>query len=212
MIVIIDYQMGNIKNVSYALHYLGYNVKISDEPETIKKAKGLILPGVGAFHDAIQVLREKKLDNTIKEMVEKGKPFLGICLGMQLLFSYSEENGRHQGLGLMPGRVVRFSRQLRVPHLGWNQVQYYPNYNKSDSVLFSGIQNNCYFYFLHSYYCVPEKDDVILAQSDYHELFVSAVSRENVFGVQFHPEKSSSQGLSILKNFGEICNADYSSN
>lgn len=212
MIVIIDYHMGNVKNVSYALGYLGYKVKISDEPETIKKARGLILPGVGAFHDAIQVLREKKLDIVIKEMIEGGKPFLGICLGMQLLFSYSEENGRHQGLGLIPGRVVRFSNQYRVPHLGWNQVKYYSKNSKSDSVLFSSIQDNHYFYFLHSYYCVPEEDNVILAQSNYHELFVSAVGRENVFGVQFHPEKSSTQGLNILKNFGEICNAHYPGN
>jgi imidazole glycerol-phosphate synthase subunit HisH len=212
MIVIIDYHMGNIKNVSYALGYLGYKVKISDEPETIKKARGLILPGVGAFRDAAQVLREKKLDIIIQEMVERGKPFLGICLGMQLLFSYSEENGRHQGLGLIPGRVVRFSREFRVPHLGWNQVKYYSNNNKSEVTLFSGIQDNYYFYFLHSYYCIPDQNDVILAQSDYHNLFVSAVLRENIFGVQFHPEKSSSQGLNILKNFGEICNANYSGN
>jgi glutamine amidotransferase len=212
MIVIIDYQMGNIKSVQNALYYLGYNVKISDKPEIIRKAKGLILPGVGAFRDAAQVLRGKKLDIIIKEMVEKGKPFLGICLGMQLLFSYSEENGKHQGLGLISGRVVRFSNHYRVPHLGWNQVQYYSKTIKNNITLFSGIGDNSYFYFLHSYHCLPDKRDVVLAQTDYHKLFVSSVHKENIFGVQFHPEKSSSQGLKLLKNFGEICNANYSGN
>ena len=209
MIVIIDYQMGNIKNVKHALNYLGYSVKISDIPEVIKEARGLILPGVGAFRDAAQVLREKKLDTIIKEMVEKGKPFLGICLGMQLLFSYSEENGRHQGLGLIPGKVVRFPEKFRVPHLGWNQVRYY---SKNDISLFSGIGDNSYFYFLHSYHCIPDKADVVLTKTDYHKLFVSSIHKDNIFGVQFHPEKSSSQGLNILKNFGEICNANYSGN
>jgi len=210
MIVIIDYEMGNIKNVHHALTYLGYRVEISDNPELIKKARGLILPGVGAFRDAVKVLKEKQLDRMIKEMVEKGKPFLGICLGMQLLFSYSEENGLFQGLGLIPGKVVRFPKALRVPHLGWNQVHYCLNGDGDKKVLFSGIKNDSYFYFLHSYYCIPDKEDTILTQSDYHQLFVSSVHRDNVFGVQFHPEKSSSQGLNLLKNFGEICHADYS--
>jgi len=210
MIVIIDYQMGNIKNVHHALNHLGYRVKISDKPEVIKKASGLILPGVGAFRDAVKVLKEKRLDKVIKEMVEKGKPFLGICLGMQLLFSHSEENGLYQGLGLIPGKVVRFPEQFRVPHLGWNQVHYHFKDQEKDKALFSGIENASYFYFLHSFYCIPDEEDTVLTRTDYQQLFVSSIGKENVFGVQFHPEKSSSQGLNLLKNFGEMCIADYS--
>lgn len=210
MIVIIDYQMGNIKSVQHALNYLGYKVQISDNPGVIKEAKGLILPGVGAFCDAIKILKKKKLDTVIKQMVEKGMPFLGICLGMQLLFSYSEENGLFKGLDLIPGKVVRFPKRLRVPHLGWNQIQYFSNNNSSEKVLFSGIKDKSYFYFLHSYYCIPDKKDTILTQTYYDDLFTSSVCSQNVFGVQFHPEKSSLQGLSLLKKFGGICNADYS--
>ncbi len=212
MIIIIDYEMGNIKNVHHALVYLGYRAKISDKPEEIREASGIILPGVGAFRDAIKVLAGKKLDKVIKEMIEKGKPFLGICLGMQLLFSSSEENGIYQGLGLIPGRVVRFPEQFRVPHLGWNQVHYRCNEGQKKAALFSGIKNDSYFYFLHSYYCIPDEENTVLAQSDYRQLFVSSVHKKNVFGVQFHPEKSSSQGLNLLKNFGEICIDYYSGN
>ncbi len=212
MIVIIDYEMGNIKNVQHALTHLGYKVIISDKPEEISKASGLILPGVGAFRDAIDVLAKKRLDRVIKEMVEEGMPFLGICLGMQLLFSCSEENGLYQGLDLIPGRVVRFPEQFRVPHLGWNQVSYHFNKKEDGVSLFSGIKNNSYFYFLHSYYCIPDEKDTMLTQTDYHKLFTSSVHKKNVFAVQFHPEKSSFQGLNLLKNFGEICNANYSGN
>jgi len=210
MIVIIDYQMGNIKSVQHALDYLGYKVQISNNPEVIKEARGLILPGVGAFCDAIKVLKDKKLDVVIKQMVGKGMPFLGICLGMQLLFSYSEENGLYKGLDLIPGKVVRFPEKMRVPHLGWNQIQFFPDANNCSRSLFSGIKNNSYFYFLHSYYCIPDNKDVILTKTYYENDFASAVFIKNIFGVQFHPEKSSLQGLSLLKKFGEICNADYS--
>ena len=212
MIVIIDYEMGNIKNVQHALAHLGFEVIISDKHTEIKKASGLILPGVGAFRDAIDVLVKKRLDLIIKEMVELGKPFLGICLGMQLLFSYSEENGLYQGLDIIPGKVVRFPEQFRVPHLGWNQVYYHYNQRGNNLSLFSGIKNNSYFYFIHSYYCVPDENDTVLTQTDYHKIFTSSVHKENVFAVQFHPEKSSSQGLNLLKNFGEICNDNYSGN
>lgn len=208
--MIIDYQMGNIKSVHHALTYLGYRTKISDEPDDIAQALGIILPGVGAFRDAAKVLSEKGLDIVIKKMIEQGKPFLGICLGMQLLFSYSEENGFYQGLGIIPGKVVRFPRQVKVPHLGWNQVHCLRKEKDKPDLLFSGIKNESYFYFLHSYYCIPDEEEVIIAQSDYHQCFVSSVQRKNVFGVQFHPEKSSTQGLKLLKNFGEIC-IDYHS-
>jgi len=211
-IVIIDYHLGNIKSIQHALNYLGYKIKISNCREEIRKSTGIILPGVGAFRDAIKILRERELDKLIKDEIKNGKPFLGICLGMQLLFSYSEENGFYQGLGIIPGKVVRFSIQSRVPHLGWNQVNYYFKEESKASCLFSGISDKSYFYFVHSYYCVPEKEELVLAESDYQHTFVSAVSRDNVFGVQFHPEKSSIQGLKLLNNFGEICYGNNTSN
>lgn len=207
MIVIIDYQMGNIKNVYHALSYLGYRVKISDIPEEIMKADGIILPGVGAFRDAIKVLSEKRIDKVIQDKIKDNKPFLGICLGMQLLFSYSEENGLFRGLDILPGRVVRFPEKYKVPHLGWNQV--YRREGKQNH-LFSGINNNRYFYFLHSYYCIPDIEEIILTRTSYHQHFASSVRWKNVFGVQFHPEKSSYQGLTLLKNFGEMCIENHS--
>ncbi len=210
-IVLIDYQMGNIKSVEKALTYLGYPVKLSDGIEEIKEAMGVILPGVGAYRDAIKVLMEKGLDKALREVVAQNKPFLGICLGMQLLFSYSEENGLYQGLDIIPGRVVRFSQGQRIPHLGWNQLYYREKELERDCNLFSGIKNGSNFYFLHSYYCIPESEEVIKARSYYEQPFVSVVSKNRLFGVQFHPEKSSTQGLRLLKNFGEMCLAYYSS-
>jgi len=211
MIIIIDYEMGNLKNVQHALVHLGIEVKISGKLDEIRKASGLILPGVGAFRDAIKVLKEKKLDQVIREKIQQKSPFLGICLGMQLLFTCSEENGLYQGLGLIPGKVVRFPVEYRVPHLGWNQVQECSDGIEDKPSLFTGINNNSYFYFLHSYYCIPDEDSDVLTRTYYHQSFVSSVHRGNVFGVQFHPEKSSSQGLKLLKNFGEFCHDDYSS-
>lgn len=211
-IVIIDYHLGNIKSVQHAFKYLGYRVKVSNRREEIRKSIGIILPGVGAFRDGIKILREKELDKVIEEEIKKGKPFLGICLGMQLLFSHSEENGLYKGLGIISGKVVRFPIQLRIPHLGWNQVNYYFKKDNIGSCLFSGIPDKSYFYFVHSYYCVSERDEAIMTLSDYQHTFVSAVSQDNVFGVQFHPEKSSIQGLRLLKNFGEICYGNYTGN
>ena len=210
MIVIIDYGMGNIKSVQHALAYLGYQVKLSDEPEEITKADGVILPGVGAFPDAIRVLVNKKLDKAIKAFTAQGKPFLGICLGMQLLFSYSDEHGYSKGLDLIPGKVVRFSAPLKVPHLGWNQIVY-PERNTKHFILFQGVKTRSYFYFLHSYYCVPEYKEEEIAFSYYGHYFTSAVRKDNIWGVQFHQEKSSKQGLQVLKKFGEITNDNYSS-
>jgi glutamine amidotransferase len=211
-IVIIDYQMGNIKNVQQAMTHSGFTVEVSDSFKEIEKASGLILPGVGAYRDAIEILAKKGLDRVLKEIIQQGKPILGICLGMQLLFSLSEENGLYPGLDIIPGRVVRFSSTLRVPHLGWNQVYYPGKELREENILFSGIKSGTYFYFVHSYYCIPEKEETIIAHSYYQQCFVSAVRRGRVFGVQFHPEKSSTQGLKLLKNFGEICHAYYSGN
>lgn len=210
MIIIVDYEMGNLKSVQHALVHLGYQAKISDKPDDIQKATGIILPGVGAFRDAIRVLQEKKLDRAIQAGVQQHIPFLGICLGMQLLFTCSEENGLYQGLGLVPGRVVRFPEEYRVPHLGWNQVHHSVNGKEKRSSLFYGIKNDSYFYFLHSYYCIPGEKHDVLTWTDYHQSFISSVRRANVLGVQFHPEKSSSQGLKVLQNFGEMCHDYYS--
>ena len=211
-IIIIDYQMGNIKNVQQAMTHLGFTVEVSDSFKEIEKAGGLILPGVGAYRDAIETLVKKGLDRVVKEIIQQGKPLLGICLGMQLLFSLSEENGLYPGLNIIPGRVVRFSPDLRVPHLGWNQVYYPEKELREENLLFSGIKNGTYFYFVHSYYGIPEQEETIIAKSFYQQGFASAVKKGRVFGVQFHPEKSSAQGLKLLKNFGEICHDYYTSN
>lgn len=210
-IVIVDYQMGNIKSVQKAMTYLGFPVKLSDSITEIEEAMGIILPGVGAYRDAIKILMEKGLDRVIQKVIAQNKPFLGICLGMQLLFSYSKENGFYQGLNIIPGKVVRFSQAQRVPHLGWNQLYYRDKEVERNNSLFSGIKDGSNFYFLHSYYCIPESDEVVFAYSYYEKAFVSVVSKNRVFAVQFHPEKSSTQGLKLLKNFGEICLAYYSS-
>ena len=210
MIVIVDYEMGNLKNVEHALVHLGYQVKISDDPQVIRKATGIILPGVGAFRDAIRVLQKKRLDQVIRERIQQNIPFLGICLGMQLLFTCSEENGLYPGLGIVPGRVVRFPEGYRVPHLGWNQVHHSVKGKEERPSLFYGIKNDSYFYFLHSYYCIPEEEYDVLTWTDYHQSFASSIHRANVLGVQFHPEKSSSQGLKVLKNFGGMCHDDHS--
>ena len=204
--------MGNIKSVQHAFDYLGYRVNVTSSRKEIRESVGIILPGVGAFRDAIKILRKKDLDKVIEEEIRKEKPFLGICLGMQLLFSFSEENGLYEGLGIISGKVVQFAKDLRIPHLGWNQVNYCFKEKSKNSFMFSGIPNMSYFYFVHSYYCVPEKEEVVMAKSDYKYNFVSAVFRKNVMGVQFHPEKSSNQGLRLLKNFGEICYGNYTGN
>ncbi len=214
-IIIIDYYLGNTKSVLHALNHLGFSVKISADLDEIRESIGVILPGVGAFQDGIEVLRKKKLDLLLKEIIKEGKPFLGICLGMQLLFEYGEEHGLYQGLGIIPGRVTRFPQTLRVPHLGWNQVKYCTlegenTTNTTDDLIFRGISDNSYFYFVHSYYCVPEIGTIVKAKTEYHQKFTSVIAKENIFGVQFHPEKSSKQGLKLLKNFGEIC-FDYNS-
>lgn len=209
-IVIIDYQLGNIRSVQHAFRSIGYPVVLSDDPEVIKKAAGVVLPGVGGFRDGIRRLSETHLDQLILELINREVPFLGICLGMQLLFTYSEEHGIYKGLGVIPGKVVRFPDTLKVPHLGWNQVCYSNPFSLPGSILFKGIQDKSYFYFVHSYYCVPDLDEDILAKTEYQQSFASAVNRKNIFGVQFHPEKSSFSGLKLLKNFGEKC-FDYHS-
>lgn len=211
MIVIVDYGMGNLRSVHKALERVGFQASVTQDPAEVEKAAGLIVPGVGAFKKAMENLQELGLVNPIIEFVESGKPFLGICLGLQLLFSGSDEFGFQKGLSLFKGRVVRFPFShpaasppkdlLKVPHMGWNTV----HIHKRPPVL-DGIADGAYFYFVHSYYPVPEEQEIVATTTDYGGEFVSSVSRGNLFACQFHPEKSQSVGLKLLKNFGRLVN------
>lgn len=201
MIAIIDYGMGNLASVKNAFIKLGYEAHTTSDPDEIFQADKVVLPGVGAFADAIHNIRDLGMDKIIYKLVEKGTPFLGICLGLQLLFTESYENGIHKGLDIIPGRVEKFNlpAQFKVPQMGWNSIEIDPA-----SQLLAGVPNGSYFYFVHSYYVVPEDESVVAARTNYGMDFVSAVEKGNVFATQFHPEKSSAMGLKILRNFGEI--------
>ena len=199
MIVVVDYGMGNLRSVAKALTKVGAKVKVSAQPADIRKAKKIVLPGVGAFGDAVQELKKRGLFYpTIKE-VKNGKPFLGICLGMQLLFEKSSENPRVKGLCLVKGSVKRFSKKVKIPQIGWNQVRV-----RKGSPLFKGITNNSYMYFCHSYYVVPKDKKVVAAKTHYNVYFTSVIHNKNIFGVQFHPEKSQELGLKVLRNFVKL--------
>lgn len=202
MIAIIDYGMGNLRSVQKGLECAGIKAVVTSNPVEVVKAPGVILPGVGAFEDAIANLKNTGMVEAVQEVVRQERPLLGICLGMQLLFTESEENGRHQGLDLIPGRVVRFPATKKVPHMGWNQVRLV-----GDSPLFTGFPDQSYFYFVHSYYCEPH-EPVSIGICNYGLDFTCAVQKRNLFGCQFHPEKSSGLGLRILKNFGDLCNRE----
>ncbi|WP_419876057.1 imidazole glycerol phosphate synthase subunit HisH [Candidatus Pristimantibacillus sp. PTI5] len=196
MIAIIDYGMGNLHSVSKAVERLGYEAVITDDPQTIAAAAGAILPGVGAFGDAMQNLRETKLDEVTKAYAASGKPMLGICLGMQLLFTESEEYGTNEGLNLLPGKVVRFSGDYKIPHMGWNKLSFL----QEQSPLFSGLTEG-HVYFVHSFHAKPEQASDLLATTDYHQQVTAIVGRGNVFGMQFHPEKSGELGMQLLGSF-----------
>jgi glutamine amidotransferase len=204
MIVIIDYGMGNLRSVQKALEKAGYPAIIAGTPEALKQARGIVLPGVGAFGDTMDNLQAQGLDQVLKEEIAGGKPFLGVCLGLQVLFESSEEMGAHPGLGILPGRVRRFTGALKVPHMGWNQVDLRQG---ADNPLFQGIPDHSYFYFVHSYYVEPADDSVISGTADYGGAFTSMVARGNLFGVQFHPEKSSDLGQRVYANFGKLVTA-----
>ena len=197
MIAIIDYGRGNLRSVQKGMERFGHTVQVTSDPEEIAGAKGIILPGVGAFADAMQQLRERGLVEPLLSSIEAGKPFLGICLGMQVLFEQGEEHGVHSGLGVLAGRVVKLPPGLKVPHMGWNQLSI-----KQESALLRGIPQNAECYFVHSYYVEAVEPEIILASCDYGLEFPAVVGRKNVFGAQFHPEKSSELGLKILDNFG----------
>lgn len=201
MIAIIDYDAGNIKSVEKALQYLGEEVIITREAEVILNADGVILPGVGAFGDAMDKLNRYGLTEVIHQYVETGKPFLGICLGLQLLFEESEESPGVRGLHLLDGKIVRIPAEngLKVPHIGWNDLSF-PREGK----LFRGLKEHSYVYFVHSFYLQAEEEQVVTATAEYGVNIHASVEKGNVFACQFHPEKSSEVGLQILRNFIEL--------
>ncbi|OGQ07589.1 MAG: imidazole glycerol phosphate synthase, glutamine amidotransferase subunit [Deltaproteobacteria bacterium RBG_19FT_COMBO_58_16] len=206
MIAIIDYDMGNLRSVAKAFEKVGARARVTRDPGVITDASHVVLPGVGAFRDCMANLDEFNLITPILNSVKSGKPFLGICLGLQLLFDESMEFGRHKGLGLIKGSVVRFPAstgpdglELKVPHMGWNDIRI-----MKGSALFNGIHDGAYFYFVHSYYTAPEDAGVTLTTTSYGLEFTSAIEKDNIMACQFHPEKSQRVGLKMLKNFSEL--------
>lgn len=196
MIALIDYGMGNLGSVSNALAFIGADYEITSDPAVIAAADGAILPGVGAFGDCMANLREYGLIEAIREYVAADRPFMGICLGLQLLFTEGEEMGTHAGLDIIPGRVIRFTHALKIPQIGWNQIAL-----RQDCPQLAGVPEGAYVYFVHSYHVVPEDESVIATTTDYGYEFVSAIRRGNLFATQFHPEKSADVGLLMLRNF-----------
>jgi glutamine amidotransferase len=207
MITIIDYEMGNLRSVEKAFEKLGFEARVSSNPDDLLTTNKIVLPGVGAFKDCINNLRKGGFVAPLLRHVEAGKPLLGICVGMQMLFDESEEFGRHKGLGLIPGKVVRFpagmvegGERLKVPHMGWNTIQI-----KQASPIFSETVDGSYVYFVHSYYCAADNQNDVAASCRYGDIeFCAAVWRNNLMATQFHPEKSQDVGLNIFKSFGEL--------
>jgi len=216
LIAIIDYGMGNLRSVQKGFEKVGHDAVVTSDPNVIMDTSHVVLPGVGAFPDCMRNLEERGLLDIIPKVIEGGRPFLGICLGLQLLFTESEEFGIHMGLDIIKGKVVRFNPQLqtspiplfakeggqgelKVPHMGWNTI----NIKRRPPAL-EGIEDDSYFYFVHSYYVVPEDEGVVATVTNYGVDFVSSIWKENIFASQFHPEKSQEKGLRILKNFGNI--------
>ena len=201
MIAIIDYDAGNIKSVEKAMHYLGQEVEITRDQERILAADKVILPGVGAFGDAMEKIRQYDLEGVIRQVVDRGTPFLGICLGLQLLFEESEESPGAKGLGILKGRIRRIpgGEGLKIPHMGWNTLELSGN-----GRLFRGVPEEPFVYFVHSYYLEAEEEEIVKAVTWYGTKIHASVEKGNVFACQFHPEKSSETGLAILKNFAEI--------
>lgn len=199
-IVLIDAGTGNLRSVQKALEHVGATVERTDDPGKVLSGKKIVLPGVGAFGDFMSGVRARRLEESIRQVALQGVPLLGICVGMQALFEVGEEMGEHKGLALLEGKVVRFDESLsvKIPHTGWNQLR-----TKSEAVLFDQVNDGAYVYFNHSYYCQPSNSSDVIADTDYGINYACAVRQENIFGVQFHPEKSQAVGLQILKNFVE---------
>ncbi len=199
MIAIVDYDMGNLMSVQKALDYLGLESIITNKKDEILNSDGIILPGVGAFPDAIENITSRGIDSILKEVVKEGKPLLGICLGMQLLFEKAYEFKECDGLGFLPGKIVKLDVDYKIPHMGWNSLN-----TVKESPILKGIDERSYVYFVHSYYADIEDDSVLNAYADYGINVPGVVSKGNVFGLQFHPEKSGDTGLKMLRNFGEL--------
>jgi len=208
MIAVIDYGMGNLRSVQKALEFIGAKVIVTHDPDLILNADSVVLPGVGAFKDCMVNLNKLKLIDPIRKFIDGGKPFLGICLGLQVLFEESEEYGPVAGLGILPGKVVKFidgssdeknGSLIKIPHMGWNKIKV-----KKDSPLFEGVGDGSYFYFVHSYYVVPEDQNMIATVTNYGVEFVSGIQHKNIYAFQFHPEKSQTLGLSILERFSNL--------
>ncbi|MEE9488672.1 MAG: imidazole glycerol phosphate synthase subunit HisH [Candidatus Brocadiales bacterium] len=197
MIAVVDYGMGNLRSVQKAVEKVGFGSVLVDSPEGLEGVEKVVLPGVGAFRDAMQGLRDRGLIDPILRHIKEEKPFLGICLGLHVLFTESEEDGPCKGLGVIPGKVVKFrGNGLRIPHMGWNQVCF-----KKDVPITKGIPQDSYMYFVHSYYVCPDNPDEIAAVTEYGGEFPSAICKGNIFATQFHPEKSQANGLALIKNF-----------
>jgi glutamine amidotransferase len=202
MIAIIDYGMGNLRSVQKGFQKVGHEAIITQDVETIRMANSLVLPGVGAFPKAIKQLYNLGLVDIIISSIKSGKPYLGICLGLHLLFSESEEFGYYKGLNIIKGKVKRFSYNLKVPHMGWNQIKFKTHNSKCP--LLKDIEDGTYFYFVHSYYVKPEEESLITTTTDYGIEFPSMIWKDNIYATQFHPEKSQRAGLLLLKAFGEL--------
>ncbi len=202
MIAIIDYGMGNLRSVEKGFLKIGADVKVTSDPRIVDDAHAIVLPGVGAFRDCMRNLGEMSLLEPVARAIQKGKPYLGICLGLQILFAESEEFGRSEGLNIFAGKVVRFpENNLKVPHMGWNTITIL-----NRPPIFDGIQDDSFFYFVHSFYVVPSEKNLIATTTDYGVTFTSMIWKENVFAAQFHPEKSQELGLRILKGFNDFVN------
>lgn len=201
MIAIIDYQMGNLRSVQKGFEKVGHAATITSDPRELARATHVVLPGVGAFGDAMHELTQRELVQPIKDAVASGKPFLGICLGLQLLFDVGYEGGQFEGLGILAGECVKFQlpAEYKVPHMGWNECHI-----ARRAPIFADIAEGTHFYFVHSYYVVPRDENVVAVTADYGGPFCAAVWRDNLFATQFHPEKSQAEGLKLLKNFAAL--------
>lgn len=203
MIAIVDYGMGNLRSVQKAFESVGSDAVVTSDPQRIAEARSVVLPGVGAFKDCMDNLNAMGLADPVRDSIHSGKPFLGICLGLQLLFDQSIEFGNVPGLGILPGKVLRFDSQafpdLKVPHMGWNTLNV-----KKSTALFESSSDHPFFYFVHSYYVQPEDPSVVATTTHYGVEFVSGIQHENIYAFQFHPEKSQKSGLALLKNFSSL--------
>jgi glutamine amidotransferase len=201
-LIVIDYGAGNLRSVAIALARLGFDPLVTSQPNAVDNADVVILPGVGAAADTMSNLAQRRLVEPIREYIASGRPFLGICMGLQVLFSLSEEGGEHPCLGILPGRVRRLPDGLKVPQMGWNRVR-----QRSSHPVFDGIPDGEFFYFVHSYYAQPEDPSVVIGETDYGVTFPAIVAKDNIVATQFHPEKSAESGLRLYENFLRMAQA-----